>query len=113
MSRQLGQQKESQACAYLQEQGLILVDKNFHTRYGEIDLIMRERDTWVCVEVKYRRVSQFGTAMETVTAGKLKKLQLAFEQYLIGRGLSPVSTPMRIDVVALDGPTLQWLKCVH
>ncbi|RDV28998.1 YraN family protein [Alteromonas aestuariivivens] len=112
MSRAIGAQKESDACLYLQQQGLTLVQTNFHTRYGEIDLIMREGDTWVCVEVKYRSANQYGGALDTVTPAKLSKLRMAFEQFVIGKGLSPVTTPMRIDVVALDGSALQWLKCV-
>ena len=94
------------------EQGLILRCRNYHTRRGELDIVMQDGCTIVCVEVKYRRRNQFGSALEFVTAKKLQRIQAAFDFYLLDNGLNPASTSLRIDVVAIDGDNLQWLKNV-
>ena len=92
------------------EQGLTLRCRNYHTRRGELDIVMQDGSTIVCVEVKYRKRNQFGSALEFVTAKKLQRIQAAFDFYLLDNGLNPASTPLRIDVVAIDGSNLQWLK---
>ncbi|QJR80087.1 YraN family protein [Alteromonas pelagimontana] len=108
-----GQQAEKKAVEHLQQQGLKLVCQNYHTRVGEIDIVMRDGDTWVCVEVKYRHSHHHGYAAEFVTPSKMKKMVKAFEQFLLHKGLNPTHTPLRIDVVALDGHQLQWLKNIY
>ena len=73
---------------------------------------MQDGSTIVCVEVKYRKRNQFGSALEFVTAKKLQRIQAAFGFYLLDNGMNPASTPLRIDVIAIDGSNLQWLKNV-
>ncbi len=70
----LGQQYEQLALQYLQQQGLKLVQQNFHCKTGEIDLVMREGATLVFVEVKYRASSAFGGALAAVSFSKQQKL---------------------------------------
>ncbi|QCZ92713.1 YraN family protein [Salinimonas iocasae] len=110
MSRLAGQQAEDKAESYLLAQGLKTEARNFQTRYGELDIVMRDGQTWVCVEVKARRSSSHGVASEFVTASKYRKLQTCFEQFLLAHGLNPNHTSMRLDVVALDNQNLQWIK---
>ncbi len=105
MSTLQGSAAEDKACKYLMEQGLTL-------RCRELDIVMQDGSTIVCVEVKYRRRNQFGSALEFVTAKKLQRIQAAFDFYLLDNGLNPASTSLRIDVVAIDGDNLQWLKNV-
>ena len=62
MSKSTGQFYEQQALVFLQQQGLQLVQQNYSCRFGEIDLVMREQQTLVFVEVKFRRSNQFGGA---------------------------------------------------
>ena len=112
MSTLQGSVAEDRACKYLMEQGLTLRCRNYHTRRGELDIVMQDGCTIVCVEVKYRRRNQFGSALEFVTAKKLQRIQAAFDFYLLDNGLNPASTSLRIDVVAIDGDNLQWLKNV-
>ena len=112
MSTLQGNAAEDKACKYLMEQGLILRCRNYHTRRGELDIVMQDGSTIACVEVKYRRRNQFGSALEFVTAKKLQRIQAAFDFYLLDNGLNPASTSLRIDVVAIDGDNLQWLKNV-
>lgn len=112
MSTMQGNVAEDKACKYLTEQGLTLLCRNYHTRRGELDIVMQDGHTIVCIEVKYRKRNQFGSALEFVTAKKLQRIQAAFGFYLLDNGLNPASTPLRIDVVAIDGSNLQWLRNV-
>ncbi|CAI2391133.1 MULTISPECIES: YraN family protein [Alteromonas] len=112
MSTLQGNAAEDKACKYLMEQGLTLRCRNYRTRRGELDIVMQDGSTIVCVEIKYRRRNQFGSALEFVTAKKLQRIQAAFDFYLLDNGLNPASTSLRIDVVAIDGDNLQWLKNV-
>lgn len=102
-----GQGGEDQALAYLLAQGLHLVARNFHCKMGEIDLIMREQQTLVFVEVRKRAPGRFGTAADSVTHAKQHKLMLAAQLYLQRFATAP---RCRFDVIAIDGSQLSWIK---
>jgi putative endonuclease len=107
-ARQLtGQRGEDDALKFLLRQGLILQERNFRCKGGEIDLLMTDRDTLVFVEVRKRAVSQFGGAADSVTAAKQRRLIVAAQVYL-QRYRSP--PPCRFDVIAIDGNDVTWLK---
>lgn len=107
-SRQIsGQAGEDSALDYLRHQGLCLIERNFRCRGGEIDLIMRERNTLVFVEVRRRADMRHGGAAASVTASKQARLRLAAQLYL---QRYPDPPACRIDVVALDGAQLDWIK---
>ncbi len=108
-----GDAAEDRALAWLQRQGLMLVQRHYrvargpHARGGEIDLVMRDRDgTLVFVEVRARRSTAQGGAAASVGAGKRRALLFA-AQHFLQRWPSP--PPCRFDVVAIDGEQLQWL----
>ena len=67
---EIGRWAESFAAAALEERGLRIVDRNFRTRFGEVDLIAADGGTLRFVEVRARKVSRFGIPSETVTASK-------------------------------------------
>ena len=97
-SRDRGQDAENACCKYLQQQGLKLLDRNYHGRRGELDLVMQDRDTVVFVEVRFRKNNHFGGALESITPDKQRKLRLTATQYLQQHhGL----TNGRFDVVAM------------
>lgn len=77
-----GYYAESYACAYLQQAGLTLVTRNFRCKFGEIDLIMREQDTLVFVEVRYRKNQQYTSAIESITFAKQQRIRRAAQVYL-------------------------------
>jgi uncharacterized protein (TIGR00252 family) len=79
-----------------------LIARNYRCRYGEIDLVMRERETLVFVEVRYRRSSLFGGGIDSVHAGKRAKLVRAAEVFLINHPRH-AGAACRFDVVALTG----------
>lgn len=112
MSILQGNAAEDKACDFLLEQGLTLRCRNFRTRRGELDLVMQDGSTIVCVEVKYRKQNNYGSAVEFVTAKKLQRIRAAFEYYLLDNSVNSMTTSLRIDVVAINGNELQWLKNV-
>ena len=94
-----GQYAERRACRYLQRQGLTLVDKNYRCTRGEIDLIMRDKEQLVFVEVRYREHKSYGTGIDSVDSKKIKKLILTARHYLVSHQLD---VPARFDVVGFD-----------
>lgn len=106
--RQLvGQTGEDDALKYLQRQGLSLQERNFLCKGGEIDLVMKEHDTLVFIEVRKRAQSNYGGAAASVTAGKQRRLIIAAQVYLSRYKMPPAC---RFDVIAIDGGELSWLK---
>jgi len=110
--RKLGQHYESMAKDYLTRHGLNFVAANFNCKCGELDLIMREHQTLVFVEVKYRNQQHYGHAAEAVTYRKQQKLIKTAQWWLQQQGLSPYSTDFRFDVVAIHqhGSDINWIK---
>lgn len=70
----LGQWAEDCACFHLQQHGWHIVARNFHSRYGELDIIAQRQHTLAFVEVKARTHQQYGTAVEMLSPAKQKKL---------------------------------------
>lgn len=112
LSSVIGEKAERQACEYLQHQGLKLVCKNYRCRTGEIDLVMKEQDEFVFVEVKYRSNKDFGEAMEFFDTHKRRKFELAVSHFMHEKGLNPTLVDHRIDVIAIDNTNIEWLKSV-
>ena len=108
---QRGQVAESAALAYLQKQGLKLVERNYRTPGrggGEIDLILRDRDgSLVFVEVRSRNTSRFGGAAASIGQTKQQRIVLAARHYLMRFAAPP---PCRFDVVLVERQALEWLK---
>ena len=113
-TRETGSVTETFAANYLVKHGLILQDKNRHSRMGEIDMIMKDDDTFVFIEVKYRSSTLFGGAISAVSPQKQQKIRKTAAFYLQQCGLNEYNTPCRFDVVALQGNInnfdITWLK---
>ncbi len=106
-----GQQAEKQALRYLAERGLRLLEQNYRCRRGEIDLVMRDHDTLVFVEVRFRSHSAFGGAAASIDSRKQGRLIYAARHYL--QRHRQTESPCRFDVVAM-GPggdnDIEWLQ---
>ncbi|MBK8183637.1 MAG: YraN family protein [Candidatus Competibacteraceae bacterium] len=106
-----GTAAEDFALHYLEARGLTLVARNFRCRAGELDLILRDGEQLVFVEVRSRRSSQFGTPAESVTHSKQQRLLRAAAFYLQRQRLD---LPCRFDVVAIlqpgDAPQVEWIQ---
>lgn len=97
--RQTGEAGESLAARLLRRHGYRILETNYRTSIGEVDIIARERDTIVFVEVKARRSLHFGHPKAAVTAQKRRKLSLLALQYLKATGQSGAKA--RFDVVSI------------
>jgi putative endonuclease len=95
----VGAYGERVACAHLVEQGMVVLDRNWRCRAGEIDLIVRDGSDLVFVEVKTRRGDRFGTPAEAVGATKVRRLRRLAAQWLAQAGLPPHT--VRFDVVSV------------
>ncbi|WPL15164.1 hypothetical protein Thiowin_00044 [Thiorhodovibrio winogradskyi] len=103
-----GQGYETLARQYLQTQGLEWIASNHRCRFGEIDLIMRDRQVLAFVEVRYRRSQRFGGAGASVDTRKQRKLIMTARHYLSHH---PTDSACRFDVVAIEGQeVIHWIK---
>lgn len=95
-----GERYEREAEALLQAAGLSLVTRNWHCRFGEIDLIMKDGATLVFIEVRKRGSERFGGAIASIGPHKQEKLRRAMEFYL---STLPRTPACRVDAVLFDG----------
>ena len=102
-----GRDWEQAALRHLKRHGLALVEANFTCKGGEIDLVMRDGDTLVFVEVRQRADSRHGGAAASITPAKIRRLVRAAQVYLQRFSSTP---PCRFDVVAIDGDQMDWLR---
>lgn len=105
-----GNDAEQLASTYLEQKGLRLIEKNYRTRYGEIDLIMNDGSELVFVEVRLRRNTFFGGGAASVTEKKRLRIVAAAKQYLQSYARAPAC---RFDVIALDALNTQnidWIR---
>jgi putative endonuclease len=98
--QQIGQEGEDQAERYLEGLGCVILERNWHCRYGEIDRIARDGQELVFVEVKVRRSGAFGSPEDALASPKAKRLIRAAWSYLEERGQEEAD--WRIDVVAIQ-----------
>lgn len=100
--RQIGKEKEELACDFLKRKGFEILTVNYWCRYSEIDIIAKDGKILVFVEVKYRKDEKCGESSYAVSRKKMKSIcQCA--RYYIYREKIPLDTPMRFDVIAIDG----------
>jgi len=107
-----GRRAEALAASHLERHGLAIVARNFRRRFGELDLIARDGDTLVFVEVRLRRRDDYGGAAASITAAKRARLTKAAELYLASLRTVP---PCRFDAIlfsALDPRRIEWLRNV-
>lgn len=113
--RQIGNQAETTALVHLTNQGLELIEQNYLTKLGEIDIIMLDSQskTLVFVEVRYRKNNQFGSATESVDHNKQTKLIRTAEHYLQTHP-DYQNFVCRFDVVGVESdlkyPEIDWIK---
>lgn len=98
-TRRVGDRGEEIALRHLSGLGYELVERNYRTRYGEIDLILRDVETLVFVEVKLRRGVEYGDPLESVTPRKQEQVRAVAEQYLAEA--EPEFDELRFDVVGI------------
>lgn len=113
-TQQRGNAAEALARQHLEQQGLRLLAQNWRCRLGELDLVMLDADTVVFVEVRYRRHSAWGGAVESVDARKREKLSHA-AQHFLQQESRWAKHPCRFDVIAINADSqapaqLNWIQ---
>ena len=115
-SKTRGNSGEKVAQNYLLKQGCQIIEHNYHSRYGEIDIIALEAPNshqeraLLFIEVKYRRNEYFATAADSITQQKQECMRLTIETYL---QKYPTTRPLRIDLITIVGEEpykIEWLK---
>jgi len=112
--QKLGKLGESLAAKYLQKRGYSIIERNFRIRYGEIDIIARDGDTLVFVEVKTRKSTQFGLPEEVITPKKLHELLQTAAFYNTRHNTH--TKKQRIDLIAIrvsDNNTVEDIKHIQ
>jgi len=101
-NRSVGQFGEDVAARYLQGQGMVVLDRNWSCRFGEIDLVARDGTTLVICEVKTRTTDRFGGPFQAVTEHKARRLRRLAHAWLDDHDVTPGA--VRIDVVSVVIP---------
>lgn len=107
--RQMGNYYEQLAADYLKQNGAEILERNYQTRNGEIDLIVRDGRYLAFVEVKFRTTAVKGEPAEAVSLRKQQRIQKAARYYLYMHRYGE-DTPCRFDVVGILGNEIQWMK---
>ncbi len=95
----LGKKGEDIAADYLRNKGFKIIARNYRDKFGEIDIIAKDRSTWVFVEVKTRHSIRFGLPEEAVTMTKQRQIIRVASNYLLRHQL--LDEPVRFDVIAI------------
>jgi len=104
----LGKIGEDLACEELRRRGYAILARRYRTRHGEIDIVARDGETIIFVEVKAKDTAEFGSAAEAVDARKQRRIASMAVDYLARNRLT--KRPCRFDVVAIDGAVLTYYK---
>lgn len=107
--RQTGSEWEQKAADYLAHNGMCIRERNFRNRQGEIDIIGTHDGYLVFAEVKYRSSPFMGHAAEAVDFRKQKQICRVADYYRLRNGYSD-STPVRYDVLAIEGEQIRWIQ---
>jgi putative endonuclease len=104
----MGAIAEGIAHNFLITKGLSPIDRNYRTRFGEIDLIMNDNKTLVFIEVRYRSYDHFGSAAESITKKKQNRIIQTAQHFIMSR---QVTAAIRFDVVAVEPDTSKKVTC--
>ena len=105
--RKIGSFYEDVVCEYLLNQGIEIIEKNFRCHFGEIDIIGREKNTLLFIEVKYRKNDQYGMPQEAVTEEKKRVICKCATYYCMKHSYA---VSIRYDVVAILDTQITWIK---
>ena len=108
-TRKIGTVQEQRVAGWLKQHGYDIVEHNFSCRFGEIDLIARDGEYLVFVEVKYRKDNSSGYSLAAVNPAKQKTI-CKVARYFLTVEYHNVDIPCRFDVAGIDGDEIHWVK---
>lgn len=97
----VGSAYEDMAVQYLMEHGYVILERNYHNQFGEVDIIAKNDNVLVGIEVKYRQDLCYGDPLEAVDDRKQKRISRTFFVYYASHGYDEISC--RFDVIAING----------
>jgi putative endonuclease len=110
--QQFGKAHEAMAAGYLKQQGYEILETNYRTRLGEIDIIAKDRQTLVFIEVKARSSNRFGSPKWAVTPKKQMKISMVALEYL--KRTHQIRAKARFDVISIQAvagnPQIELVK---
>ena len=106
--RKVGQEREKQAAVFLERNGYHIITFNYRNRIGEIDIIARDKESIVFVEVKYRSSARYGWPEEAVDYKKQKNIIAVVNYFIMSNNL--VDVPMRFDVVSILNNKIEHIQ---
>lgn len=107
--RKIGREKEMIATDFLIKEGYQVIERNFFSTKGEIDIIAKENEYLVFIEVKYRKNTTYGYPEESVNISKMKKIVSTAKYYMYKHNIS-YDTPCRFDVIIMLGSEISVIK---
>ena len=107
--RRLGAEKELIAAEYLRNNNIEVIYMNFKSKQGEIDIIGKEGDYFVFVEVKYRKNINYGYPEEAVTIKKQRTIR-SVAQFFMVKYKIPIDSPVRFDVISILGKEITHIR---
>lgn len=112
-TRERGNKAEDLACRFLIKQNLKLLQRNYYSKKGEIDLIMQHQSILVFIEVRFRKNTHFISPLETIDARKCQRIIATAEHYLLNEKRF-TDFDIRFDVVLINGtlaePEIEWIQ---
>lgn len=105
--RQIGSEKEKLACSFLKKQGYEILTTNFYTKDGELDIVARQGQYLVFLEVKYRTDNRYGFAAEAVTKTKQRRIIKSANYYMYRNACYQ---NCRFDVVVIEKDTIHLIQ---
>jgi len=107
--KNLGNKAEERACAFLQARGLIFIMQNYRIKCGEIDLIMRDNNDIVFIEVRSRTKDNYGSAIDSINKNKQRKILKTALFFLQQKNwLNKMNC--RFDVIAVNPNHVEWIQ---
>lgn len=109
-NRSIGTKYEGVAMDYLMKKDYFELDRNYYSRFGELDLICKDRkkDEIVFVEVKYRKNLEYGNGLESITISKQRKLVKTALIYLKEKNIRAI--PYRFDIISILGDKIEHIE---
>lgn len=107
-NRLLGSYYEDMACKYLESRGIEVLQRNYIYKGCEIDIIAREKDLIIFIEVKYRRDASFGFPLESISQNKIVRIRRAATGYIHMYRIK--NYYIRFDCISFIGRDMDWIK---